>query len=104
VTVNLIIRPQAQADVDGLVAYLDDQDPGAGTRFLDDLRNIFDRLVTFPHYGPLWPTRNPTLAGLRRAISSTFPISVFYLPTKTAVEVVRVLRHSRDIPPLLNDL
>ena len=103
-TRDLVVHPRAEADVDELAAYLDDQDPDAGARFLDELEHVFDRLTTFPHFGRPWATDNPQLAGLRRAILTTFHVSVFYRQTPTAISIVRVLHQARDIPSLLEDL
>jgi plasmid stabilization system protein ParE len=41
---------------------------------------------------------------LRRLPLKRFPLSVFYRPTRTAIEIIRVLHHARDIPPLLEDI
>ena len=100
----LVIHARATADVDELAAYLDDRGPDAGMRFLDELEHVFERLRTFPRIGRPWPSENPAISGLRRAVPPTFPVSVFYLPTSTTITVVRVLHQARDTPPLLEDL
>jgi plasmid stabilization system protein ParE len=33
-----------------------------------------------------------------------FPLSVFYRSSHEAIEIIRVLHHSRDLPPDLEDL
>ena len=101
----LVIRPQAQADVDEHAAYYQaNENLLAATRFLEDTRHVFERLIRFPHIGTPWPTTNPELDGLRRRALPHFPYSVFYLPTSTTIEVVRVLHHRQDFPPLLENL
>jgi toxin ParE1/3/4 len=101
----LVIRPRAQADVDAEAAYYHTTDsPLTATRFLEDLRHVFERLVEYPHLGTPWPTTSRELIGLRRRLLIHFPYSVFYLPTAEAIEIVRVLHNSRDLPPLLEDL
>jgi hypothetical protein len=42
-----------------------------------DVAHAFTRLRRFPNLGRPWPTRNPTLAGLRRLPLKRFPLSVF---------------------------
>jgi toxin ParE1/3/4 len=101
---RLVVSPRAQADVDEHAAYLDDRNPDAGWRFLVEIHDAFDRLPTFPHLGQAWPTTRTELVGVRRLVLTTFPISLFYRATETVVEVLRVLHHARDIPPLLDDL
>ena len=82
------LRRQAGADV----AY----------QFVGQLEAVLGRLCTFPEFGSVWPSQSHK--GLRRAVLRDFPYSVFYRPTDTTIEVVRVLHHSRDTPPLLEDL
>ena len=55
-------------------------------------------------FGQPWPSPNPAHRDLRRAVLPTLPFSVFYRPTKRAIEVVRVLHHAQDIPPLLDEM
>ncbi len=100
-TLELVITPQAQADIDEYAAHLDDRNPEAGTRFLHELNHIFDRLITFPAFGQ--PSSTANHPELRRAVLPTFPISVFYQPTTTAIIVARVIHHARNLPPLLDD-
>lgn len=101
-TLDLIIHEKARHDVNEQSAWLDDHTPDAGDRFHDELAHVFDRLVTFPAFGQPCPTK--TYPDLRRAILPTFPLSVFYRPTATAIEVFRVLHHARDLANLLDDL
>lgn len=101
----LVIRPRAQADMDEEALYYQTgDDPAAAARFLEDLEHAFERVVRFPQIGKPWPTPNRELTGLRRLLLSRFPYSVFYLPTETTLEIVRVLHNSRDLPPLLENL
>ena len=100
----LIIHEIARDDVDAHIEYLDDQDPALAERFLSELAHIFERLTTFPAFGPLWPSQNPAHRDLRRAVLPTLPFSVFYRPTKRTIEVVRVLHHAQDVPPLLDQI
>jgi toxin ParE1/3/4 len=101
----LVISPRAQVDVDEEAAYYQATDSLAtAARFLDDLRHVFERLVEFPHLGTPWPTQNRQLTGLRRRLLPHFPYSVFYLPSKQAIEIVRVLHNNRDLPASLEDL
>lgn len=99
------VRPRAQADIDEQIDYLRAE---AGRQralaFLDALQHLFERLETFPHLGPPWPTRQRRLVGLRRAVLPAFRVSIFYRPEDRWIDVVRVLHHARHLPPLLEDL
>ena len=100
---KLIQRPQTEADAYAQVRYLAQHSPEAAVRFAADLRAAFEQLTPLPKLGRPWPTRNPELKGLRRIGLSNFPPSVFYRPTPEAIEIVRVLHHSRDLPPGLQE-
>lgn len=101
----LVISPRAQTDVDEEAAYYQTTAGlDTATRFLEDLRHTFERLLEFPHLGTPWPTTRRELLGLRRRVLSQFPYSVFSLPSEQAVEIVRVLHNSRDLPAALEDL
>ena len=101
---ELIIHETARHDVDEHVEYLDDRDPNMAERFHSELAHVFERLTSFPAFGQLWPSPNPAHHDLRRAALPTLPFSVFYRPTRAIIEVVRVLHHAQDVPPLLDDL
>lgn len=100
---DLIIKPRARQDVQEHAAYLDDQSANAGDRFLAELEHVLGRLATFPALGRPWPSLSPAHRDVRRAVLPKLPFSIFYRPTKTAIEVVRVLHHAQDVPPLLDE-
>jgi toxin ParE1/3/4 len=102
---KLVRRPAARRDLTEAVRFVR-QEGGAAVshRFLDETEATFTRLRSFPHLGTPWPTTRKELAGLRRRLIPHFPYSVFYLPSEAAIEIVRVLHNSRDIPTLLEDL
>lgn len=101
----LIRHPSAQRDLAEATRYFVEH---AGTdvahEFLDDVEHAFARLVRFSSLGRPWPTRNPVLRGLRRLPLRHFPLSIFYRPTESTIDVIRVLHHARDLPPLLEDI
>ncbi len=100
-SLDLIILPPAQVDIDAITAYLDDDQRNAGDRFLDDLSHVLDRITTFPQAGPLHPVTHPELSGLRRIVLRSFPVSVFYRVRPAAIEIIRVLHQARDLKRLL---
>ena len=69
--------------------------------FVAQLQALFARLCMFPEFGVVWPSH--AYKGLRRAVLRDFRYSVFYRPTDTTIELVRVLHHARDVAPLLED-
>lgn len=92
---DLIVHTEARDDIREQTAYLDDRTPDAGARFLAALEHVFNRLVTFPGLGSPFATQ--TWPNLRRVPLPTFPLSVFYEPSPTAIDVYRVLHHARDV-------
>jgi len=102
---TLLRHPAAKRDLAEATAYLVAEGGSeVAHQFLDDVAYAFTRLRRFPSLGRPWPTSNPTLAGLRRLPLKRFLLSVFYRPTRSAIEIIRVLHHARDISPLLEDL
>jgi plasmid stabilization system protein ParE len=94
------IRPQAREDVDSIAGSV-----SAGARFLDDFDAAIDRLLQFPELAQVWQTNRPdNLSTVRRFVMRDFHVSIFYRPTESTLEVLRVLHHSRDVLPLLEDL
>lgn len=99
------IRPRAREDVDAIAATIASEHPKAALRFLDDFDAAVDRLVQFPELAQVWPTNRPdTFATVRRFVLRGFRVSIFYRPTDTTLEVLRVLHHAQHAPPLLDDL
>lgn len=99
---NVRIRPLADRDIDGHVAYLAEQAGEAvATRFLDALERTLGSLEDAPAIGKPRSLDDPRLAGLRALPVAGFRrVLVFYVTLDDAVEVVRVLHGARDIPPL----
>ena len=99
------IRPLAREDLDSIAATIDAEHHEAALRFLDTFDAAIDRLVQLPELGQVWQTNRPdTLSTVRRFVMRTFHVSIFYHPTESTLEVLRVLHHSRDVLPLLEDL
>jgi plasmid stabilization system protein ParE len=100
VTLDLIVHDEAREDLKDQHDYLEDHNPGSGERFLAEVLHVFDRLVTFPGFGHPFPT--PTWPSLRRVVLPTFPLSVFYEPSATAIDVYHVLHHAQDVLTILD--
>ena len=98
-------RPAEQRDLAAAVRYLHTEGGAVVShRFLDDVDATFTRLRSFPTLDAPCPTTRRKLVGLRRRFLPHFPYSVFYLPREKAIEIVRILHNSWDLPTLLEDL
>ena len=99
-TLDLIVHNEAREDLKDQYDFLEEHAPDSGDRFLGEVHHVFDRLVTFPGIGHPFPT--PTWPNLRRVVLPTFPLSVFYEASATAIDVYRVLHHSQDVLTILD--
>ena len=98
------IRPQAREDVDAIAATIKAEHPDAALRFLDDFDAAVDRLLQFPELAQVWLTNRPeALSTIRRFVMAGFRVSIFYRPTVTTLEVLRVLHHSQDATAIIDE-
>jgi plasmid stabilization system protein ParE len=104
VTRDLIVSGPADDDIDEYLDYLNERNPAAARRFLQAFRQGCDRLLSFPELGHLWETTREDLKVLRAWRVDDFPVSIFYFPRTTAIEVIRVLHHAKDIKAILEKL
>lgn len=101
---NLVIRPQAEIDIDEIITYLLETNPQAATKFLAELRQTFTLLSDNPLIGVKRQYRLPALEGIR-----LFPLKkyssylIFYLNADDALEIVRVLNGQRDLETLFSE-
>ena len=92
----------AQRDLEECADYIRRDNPRSALRFLRAARTTMDRLLAMPEVGSPYESEERELAGVR-----SFPISrfhnylVFYRPTSTGIEVLRVVHGARDIESLL---
>jgi toxin ParE1/3/4 len=97
-----IIRPQATIDIDEISDYLEQQRPGYGQRFLQELAVTLGQLEQMPGLGGVFALTAPALAGLRHFPVSRFPRYItFYLPIQGGIDVLRVLHAARDLATIL---
>ena len=102
---NVRIRPLADRDIDGHVAYLAQEAGDAvALRFLDAIERTFSTLAEQPALGSPRLFDEARLEGTRVLPVVEFrKVLVFYMRSGDTIEVLRVLHGARDIPPLLED-
>lgn len=89
-SVPLIVRPAAEADIDAIWAGLDATSAGLGDRLAARLREVFLRMEQTPTlYGGVW--QDVRAVRLRK-----FPHVVYYTAFADRVEVPAVLHGARD--------
>lgn len=101
-SLRVVIRPAATRDLDEEAEYLSRSSPQLAERFLEAAERTFRDIAGMPGLGTPCEVRNSRLQGLRCWPLHKFKKHlVFYLPLEDGIEVVRVLRGSRNLPPLL---
>lgn len=88
--------PLARNDLKGIRDFIALDKPKAASQYMSILQQHCQRLADFPLMG----VQRPEYYGLYK-----FPVDeylIFYRPSQTGIEVLRVIHSSRDIEPLLN--
>ena len=86
----VILRPEAHADIRAAHAELEHVRPGLGRKFAARVRQVLERIETLPElYGLLW--QDVRAARLRR-----FRFVVYYVAFDDRVEVLAVMHGARD--------
>jgi plasmid stabilization system protein ParE len=80
----------AQADLDDAATWYESQQSGLGSRFLDAVDHVLNRVRETPLQFP------SVSAGVRRALLQTFPYAVYFRDTEQAVVILAVLHLRRD--------
>jgi plasmid stabilization system protein ParE len=87
---RLISEPRVDLDVEAAFAWYENERPGLGLEFLDELRATYNRIAD----GPL--KYQDLRSGIRRALLKRFPYAVYFAVEGDVVVVIAVLRASRD--------
>ena len=95
---RVFIRAAAKRDLLRHAFYIADNSPQAAARFLDAARDTFEQLLRFPTLGSSHDPMVSRLEGIRRFRVKGFEdYLVFYRPTQTGIDVVRLIHGARDI-------
>jgi len=89
----LIVRPAAEADIQKTFGYLEEVRPGVGAKFVAQLREVFQRIESNPEtYGVVWQD-------VRAVRVRKFQYVAYYVLFDDHVEVLAVMhgaRHESD--------
>ena len=87
----VILRPEAEADVQVARDQLEAVRPGLGQQFAARLREVLERVEALPElYGVVWED-------VRAARLKRFRYLVYYVALTDRVEVLAVLHGARDV-------
>jgi plasmid stabilization system protein ParE len=87
---RLVSDPAVDLEIEAAFEWYENERPGLGVEFLDELRATFNRIGD----GPL--KYRKLRAGIRRALLRRFPYAIYFAIDVEIVVVVAVLHASRD--------
>ena len=87
---RLIAEPEADADVEAVFGWYENEEAGLGLGFLEELRAVYGRIVD----GPL--KYRDLRVGIRHALLRRFPYVVYFAVEGSTVVVLAVLHAHRD--------
>jgi plasmid stabilization system protein ParE len=86
----LVIRPAAQAELDDAASWYDRQKLGLGADLIDEVQKVLDTIVNQPDRYPI------TSGDIREAAVRKFPYCVYYRVGQSRIAVLAVFHTSRD--------
>ncbi len=86
---QLLIRPNAQADINEAARWYEREHPGLGYRFMEALDTLYDRIQGYPLLFPILENN------VRRALSPRFPYGVYFVVGEELISVLAVLHLHR---------
>lgn len=99
---RIVLRPEAERDLEEIAAYIGRDGPSAALRFLDAAQAAFEALAAAPLIGSARRFRSRRLAGVRLwPIPDFDAYLIIYRPMEDGVDVSRVLHGARDLLALL---
>lgn len=86
---RLVLRPEARLDIREAALWYDDQSPGLGDRFVEDLNALFGRILEAPLQ---FPEIDPPV---RCALPRRFPYKVYFRLDPSSVRILAVMHQRR---------
>ena len=100
-----IVRHRSfKRDVLQIFVYIGEHNMDAASQFLAAVRDDLDQLSRMPGLGPVRELKNPRYAGVRSLPVSGFRnYLLFYRPTGSTLDALRVIHGARDIDQAIGD-
>jgi plasmid stabilization system protein ParE len=86
---ELKVRPEASADIAEAFSWYEDQRPGLGVEFEEELDRTFGYIIDMPLASRLMGR------SVRRGLMRRFPFSVYYSVSGALIEIRAVLHYRR---------
>ena len=93
---RLLIRPEAESDLDEIWWYIAQDSPNQADKFLDRIQETLLALADYPKMGSC---RDEIKSGVRSHLVGNYLI--FYFPLHDGIDIIRVMNKARDIENLL---
>jgi plasmid stabilization system protein ParE len=87
---RLVVQPQSDLDIQAAAVWYEDQRFGLGSRFLDELDLVFQRIKDNPRQFPR------VQGDVHRALFRHFPYGVYFLVESEDIKVLAVLHLHRE--------
>lgn len=87
---RIIVHREALRELDDTIAFYEEQRPGLGVAFGDDVDSGLTHILEYPQAAA------PYLRGSRRYILPRFPFGIVYLLDGDLIVVFAFMHHSRD--------
>lgn len=88
---QLIVRPEAEADIADAAVWYDSREPGLGLDLISEVHSAIARALKSPESFTR-VRRNPTV---RRVLTRRFPYRVFFIVRPDAILILAVLHAAR---------
>jgi toxin ParE1/3/4 len=99
---NYFLDPEAEENLDQIWLFIAEDNPAAATRVVDAAYESFETILSHPHIGKEFGSQHPRLRSLRVWPVESFPqFLIIYRATPDHLQIVRILRDSRDIEAAL---
>ncbi len=94
-------RPQAERDIEECFVFIAEDNLNTAVYFLVAVEDSLEQLAKFPLIGKQRDFANPRFQNVRMwRVKGYEQYLIFYSVTETTIEVIRVVRSSRDIEDL----
>jgi toxin ParE1/3/4 len=104
VKLRIVRHRSFKRDVLQIFVYIGEQNMDAASRFMAAVRDDLDQVSRMPGLGPVRELKSPRYAGVRSLPITGFRnYLLFYRPTPSTIEALRVIHGARDIDQAMGD-
>jgi toxin ParE1/3/4 len=94
-------KPRAKADLLEHYVFIGEDNIEAADRFLAAAEAAFEKLAVMPRIGHCWRSEEPRIDAVRVWPMPGWKYVVFYRPTDTGIDVIRVLHGAQDVTAVI---